>query len=98
MKGAGWYPAYGPDAAAACSDAAETQEFFPCKRASDCDCGSMACVNDPTLNQGGLAFGTVCEYVCEQDSDCLSFDSKCVNGFCAPIFCGGTTGNGTYGG
>jgi hypothetical protein len=94
----GWYPAYNPDASAACTGTAETLEFTSCTQASDCACGALACVNDPTFNQGGFALGTVCEYACKQDSDCISFDSHCLNGSCSPVFCGGTTGNGTYGG
>jgi hypothetical protein len=97
--GFAWFPAYNPDAQAGCTGAGEVQEFGPCTQASDCQCGLMNCVNDPTLNQGGLALGTVCEYRCTQDSDCISFDSYCAEGgSCAPVFCGGSTGNGSYGG
>jgi hypothetical protein len=94
-----WFPAYNPDAQAGCTGTGELEEFQPCTQASDCLCGLMNCVNDPSLNQGGLTLGTVCEYRCTQDSDCISFDSYCAEGgSCAPVFCGGTTGNGSYGG
>lgn len=93
----GWFGAYNPDGGAACPGA-EVIEFAHCSKAADCGCALMDCVNDPVLNQGGLALGTVCEYKCTKDSDCLSFDSHCVNGSCAPVLCGGETGNGKYGG
>jgi hypothetical protein len=94
----GWFPAYNPDAQAGCTGGGEAQEFAPCTAMTGCQCGLMSCVNDPTLNDCGIALGTVCEYRCTQDSDCISFDSHCVGGTCAPALCGGDTGNGTYGG
>lgn len=50
-----------------------------CNSAADCNCGQL-CVDDAIL-------GSVCETLCDADTQCLNVASSCVDGFCQPNYC-----------
>ncbi len=54
-------------------------ELHSCKTDSDCICG---------LHCAPETGGSVCERSCQTTTDCRNLETLCVNGTCAPNFCG----------
>jgi hypothetical protein len=90
--GSDWYSSEPPLGEAGCPAPAQMGELGDCLQTSDCGCHLMDCVFDVQLGKD------VCEYTCRDDADCLSWDTRCENGACTPIFCGYETGNGSLDG
>lgn len=76
-----------------CNPTATPVEFLPCTTVADCAC-PMLCVSDPLAVEGGG--GKVCEYSCQQLSQCPNLVTICNGTYCHINACGGSTGNGSY--
>ncbi|HUB09788.1 MAG TPA: hypothetical protein VMB50_22490, partial [Myxococcales bacterium] len=75
-----------------CPSSAVPAEFSPCHTQDDCGC-PFICTSDVR------AGGQVCEYPCQQTSDCPDLVTVCGNqGACNVDGCGPGTGNGTFNG
>ena len=63
-----------------------------CQSDSQCGCG-LTCIDEPLLG------GQICEFDCQQTSDCTSLSEVCQLGTCRQNFCGGSgSSNGKYDG
>jgi hypothetical protein len=76
-----------------CNPAASPVEFEPCTTVANCGC-PMVCAFDPLAVEGGK--GDVCEYPCQQLSQCPDLLTVCNGANCHLNGCGGSTGNGSY--